>query len=271
MASIEQIVEADDPRLADYRHLKDPELRRRAGLFVAEGPTVVRALFASTRLRTRSVLLDETGLRQFAADLDRLGAEVRVFLAPGELVRTIVGFPFHRGCLAVGERPEDPPLGRLLGGRLLILLEELRAPDNVGGVIRNAHAFGADAAVLSPGSADPFSRKALRLSGGTALALPITRVTDWALTLHDVHAAGFSLVALTPAPAAETLEDLVAAPPARMALLLGTEGTGLAAGTLALADRRVRIPMRVGMDSLNVAAASAVALYRIALLPGASR
>src|SRR5262245_690413 len=256
------ITDPDDPRLADYRNLKDHELRYRAGVFVAEGPTVVQALVRGP-LRTRSVLLEENQVGRFADTLAGLSAAVPVFVTRGELVRAVVGFQFHRGCLAIGEREGMPPVADLLAHRLLVVLEELRAPDNVGGVLRNARAFGAGGVVLSPGCADPLTRKALRLSGGAALTVPTPRVGDVEAALRALRDAGFTRIALTPHPDADELEALAADPPARMALLLGTEGGGLTPGTLALTDRRVRIPMRDGLDSLNVATAAGIALYRL--------
>src|SRR5215468_5916598 len=144
------VTDPDDPRLADYQNLKDHELRYRAGVFVAEGPTVVQALLRSP-LRTRSVLLEENQVGRFADALAGLAADVPIFVARGELVRAVVGFQFHRGCLAIGERGPTATLDDLLAHRLLVVLEELRAPDNVGGVLRNARAFGAGGVVLSPG------------------------------------------------------------------------------------------------------------------------
>src|SRR5262245_44771019 len=232
------ITDPDDPRLADYRNLKDHELRYRAGVFVAEGPTVVQALVRGP-LRTRSVLLEENQVGRFADTLAGLSAAVPVFVTHGELVRAVVGFQFHRGCLAIGERGRLAALDDLLTHRLLVVLEELRAPDNVGGVLRNARAFGAGGVVLSAGCADPLARKALRLSGGAALAVPTARVADVEVALRTLRDRGFTLIALTPRPEADALEALAADPPRRVALVLGTEGTGLTPRTLALADRQV--------------------------------
>lgn len=267
MAHEEIVVEPDDPRLADYRDLRDGARRERAGTFVAEGPTVVRALLASPRLRTRSVLVSAAGRAHLADVLDPLGREVPVYVVPDALIRAVVGFAFHRGCLAVGERGPDAALEAFLGARLLVGLEELRAPDNVGGVVRNAHAFAADGVLLSPGCCDPLSRKAIRLSGGAALALPVARIADWPAALTRLRAAGFTLVALTPHAPAVDVARFSSAPPSRVVLLLGTEGEGLTAATLAAADVAVRVPLRAGVDSLNVATASGIVLHRLARGP----
>ncbi len=261
--TVETVARDDDPRLAPYRDLPAHDGGRRDGLFVAETREVVRQLVVGARFRIRSVLLTESALGALA---DCLAArpEVPVYLAPRAVLQAVVGFDFHRGCLALGERGAEPGLDDLLrpAPRRLVLLEDVSNPDNVGGVLRAAWALGADAVVLSPGCCDPLYRKAVRVSVGAALALPWARVADWPGALGAVRAAGYALIALTPRGRLDVVE-LEAFAARRTALLLGTEGAGLCTSTLAAADVTARIPIVAGVDSLNVTTACAVALDRL--------
>lgn len=265
---IELIEDPGDPRVADYRDLKDAELRRRRGLFVAESRAVVRRLLASARFRARSVLLTVPALQSLRDALEAADAALPVYLTGHEVARAIVGFDFHRGCVAVAERGAEPSLETLLGRpgpRLLVGLEDLSNPDNVGGVFRNALAFGADAILLSLGCADPLYRKAVRVSLGASLVTPFAHLADWANGLARLREAGYTLVALTPDPSALDIARLGATRPApvRVALLLGAEGHGLSPGTRAAADFELRIAMAPGVDSLNVATAAGIALHHL--------
>src|SRR5262249_43072534 len=177
-----RIDDPSDPRLADYRDVKDPHLRLRHGLFIAESREVVRRLFACDRFRTRSVLVTPAALLNLRDLLETADPEIRILLVQHDLVRGVVGFNFHRGCLAVGERGTLPPPSSLLdppGRRVLLVLEDVTNPDNVGAVFRNAMAFAADGVLLSPGSADPLYRKAIRVSIGASLSIPFARFSDW--------------------------------------------------------------------------------------------
>ena len=266
---IERIDDPSDPRLADYRDIKYPHLRRRQGLFMAESREVVRRLFSCGRFRPRSVLLTPAALEGLRDLLETADPDIRLLLVQHDLVRGIVGFNFHRGCLAVGERGAEPPLGSLLdppGPRLLLALENVTNPDNVGAVFRNAMAFGADGVLLSPGSADPLYRKAIRVSIGASLAIPFARLRDWPGDLQAVRDAGYTIMALT--PRSEAI-DIVAfgttqPVPERLALLFGAEGSGLSAAASAAADHEVRIRMAAEADSLNIATACGIALHRLA-------
>ena len=264
---IEHIDDPSDPRLADYRDLKDAELRLRHGLFVAESRAVVRRLLAAGRFRTRSILLTPPALDALREALEDRGAGAAVYVTRHEIMRAVTGFDFHRGCLAVGERGVEPSVESLLdppGPRMLLVLEDLSNPDNVGGVFRNAMAFGVDAVLLSADCADPLYRKTLRVSMGGSLGIPFARLRDWAGGLGRLREAGYTLVALTPDPTAVDIGELGAPrdAPGRVALVLGAESHGLGAGTRAAADLEVRIPMAPGADSLNVATASGIALHR---------
>ncbi|MGH7277729.1 MAG: TrmH family RNA methyltransferase, partial [Candidatus Rokuibacteriota bacterium] len=216
----ERIDDATDVRVDDYRQLQGP--RRAGGLIVAEGALVVRRLLAQSHHRVRSVLATPAALDNVADALVAAPGIVTVFVAPPALVREIVGFKFHRGCVALGERAPDRPVADVLaapGPRILLALENLADPDNVGAVFRNAAAFGADGVLLSPGAADPLSRKALRASMAAALTMPFARVEDWPVGLADVREAGYALAALAPDGAVD-IADWPASRPVRLALLV---------------------------------------------------
>ena len=266
MASIASIEHPDDPRLADYREIRDAERRRRDGTFIAEGREVVKRLLAARRYRARSALLTPPALEALRAPLEAAG--VPILLVRQDIVKAIVGIEFHHGCLAVGERGLEPSAEAALTearGAPVVVLEDLGDASNVGAMFRNALALGAGAVLLSPGTADPLYRKAVRVSAGAALALPFARLPDWPRELKRLRDAGYTLLALTPHADARDIDGAHAQLPraARVALMLGTEGRGLTEDALAAADLRVRIPMAAGMDSLNVATAGAVALYAL--------
>jgi tRNA G18 (ribose-2'-O)-methylase SpoU len=264
----------DDPRLADYRDLKDAQLRALGlcgasgyppqGIFIAEGELVVRQLVASG-LAVRSVLITPTRQAAVGDALALLPSRTPVYLADQEVMNAIVGFNIHRGILAIGERPPTPDLTSLLARlRSAVILEDLANHDNVGGIFRAAAALGgpSDCGVLySPRTCDPFYRKAIRVSVGTVLRMPSARLEPWPEGLAGLKAAGFTLIALTPHPAATSLDDLRPIP--RPALLLGAEGPGLSEAALASADRLVRIPIAPEVDSLNVVVAAGIALQHL--------
>lgn len=267
--AIERLDRLDDPRLADYRHVPDPELLRRGEVFVAEGRLVVRTLLSQSPLRTRSVLLTENAYRALADVIEPRLSSTPVFIVSEGAIEDLTGFNIHRGCLAIGERPVSIPLGamldRLPSARRLVVLEQIGNADNLGGIFRNAAAFGADAVVLGPGCCDPLYRKAIRVSMGAALRVPFCHVADWTADLDALRAAGFIVAALTPAADAQDMARYAEAvsPQARLALLVGAEGPGLSADALAHADVALRIPMVPGTDSLNVATATGIALHRL--------
>jgi tRNA G18 (ribose-2'-O)-methylase SpoU len=263
--TVEIIEGPADPRIAEYRDARDGDLRRRDGLFLAEGRLLVRRLLEASRYQTRSVLLTESALDDLGSCLS--GAP-RVYVASTETIRAIVGFKFHRGCLALGVRGEPVPPEALIapaGPRTLLALEDLADPDNVGAIFRNGAAFGAAGVLLSEACSDPLYRKAVRVSMGATLSTPFARVTDWAGMLTALRRAGYLLVALCPRPEALDIGAVAATLPRhpRLALLVGAEGPGLGEATRTAADIEVRIPMAAGVDSLNVAAACGIALHRL--------
>ncbi|HEY7289652.1 MAG TPA: RNA methyltransferase [Vicinamibacterales bacterium] len=260
-----EIVAADDARLSLYRGVSDPALLRAHNVFVAEGRLVVRRVLANPRYRVRSVLVNSAARQQLAHVLDALPADVGVFVADESGFAAVTGYNIHRGCLALVERPDSLPLDSLLADDgTLIVLEGITDADNVGSAFRNAAAFGAAGVVLSPSCCDPFYRKAVRTSMAAVLDVPFSQAADWPAALDVIRANRFSVVALTPGEPSEPLAEFVKRPrSSRLALLAGTEGAGLSAEALAMADHRVRIPMSGGVDSLNVATALAVALYTL--------
>ena len=264
MSNVETVEDPEDPRLTDYREIRDAERRRRSGTFIAEGRQVVRRLLDVGRYRARSALVTPPALDALGAAL--ADARVPTYLVRQSIVNAIVGIEFHHGCLVVGERGAEQTPEAVLAearGASVVLLEGLGDASNVGAIFRNALAFGAGAALLSPGTADPLYRKAIRVSAGAAVVLPFARLDDWPRDLERLRDGGYTLLALTPRAEAVDISTLgtTCPRPRRVALLLGTEGRGLSAGALAAADLQVRIPMAPAMDSLNVAAAGAVALH----------
>jgi tRNA G18 (ribose-2'-O)-methylase SpoU len=264
-----QPVRIDDPedsRLADYRGVRDPEWLRRRGAFLAEGRVAVGILLEARELRTRSLVLTEAALASLSDALGRLAGDVPVYLVAPAVLLATSGVSFHQGCVAVGEVVRAATVDEILAtARRVVVLEDVTNPDNVGGVFRNAHAFGADGVLLTPRCASPLYRKAIRTSLGATLRLPFAVLHDWPRDLERLHAAGFTRIALTPGEGAQDLGELGAclALPPRVALLVGHEYEGLSPAALAAADLRVRIPMARPVDSINLAAACAIALQRL--------
>jgi tRNA G18 (ribose-2'-O)-methylase SpoU len=266
----EAIESLDDPRVAAYRNVRDADLRARDGLFLTEGRLNVKRLITGSRFRTRSVFVTETALRAIQPALERLDAGTPVYVGTQALVADVVGYAMHRGCLAVGERGAEPELGAFLASvqpRMLVVLEDVSNPENVGAVFRNALALGADAVVLTRRCVDPLYRRTIRVSMGASLRLGYARAADGAAALAALRAAGFTNVALTTARDATPLDGEREAPE-RLALWLGSEGDGLSPDVLAGVERRIAIPMAPGADSLNVATACAIALHLYRALAG---
>ena len=262
------IDDPEDPRIAAYRHVRERDLVGREGLFVAEGEVVLRLLVAQNRFEPVSVLIAEKRLAGLAGLLAALPDAVPVYAAGQAVMDAIVGFPIHRGVLALARRAASPGADELLAGlparALVVGLFGSANHDNVGGVFRNAAAFGADAVILDPTCCDPLYRKAVRVSVGGVLKVPFARLAPGqdALDLFERH--GFDAVALSPGGETE-LADLRRSD--RAAVLLGAEGPGLPADLLAR-TRTVRIAMAAGFDSLNLATASGIVLHHLAFGAG---
>ncbi len=257
------VADLDDPRLADYVHLRAPSrrmaLERERGIFTVEGRLSIEMLLAST-YQVRSLFVAEEHVQRVAS-LVSTDAPIYTMAAKG--MEAVTGVHFHRGVLAVAERPELPAVADLVARATRILvLEAVNDHENIGALFRNAAAFGIDAVVLDPTTTDPLYRRSTRVSLGHVLRVPFARVAEgeWPAALDELRGLGFTTLALTPSPDAEPLGRLVAEGPNRVALVLGAEGPGLSAAALAATDRRVRIPMVAGVDSVNVATAAAIAL-----------
>jgi len=261
----DRIDAADDPRLADYRGVSDPALLRSRSLFVAEGRIVVTRLIEDGRWVLRSVLVSDAARRDLESTLAAVAGRVPIFVCEASDFLGITGHDIHRGCLALVERRPALSLDDVLvAARLAVVLEGVSNADNVGGVFRNAAAFGADVVLLSPTCCDPLYRKAVRTSMGATLRVPFVEVEEWPAALTRLRAAGFRLVALTPREPSEALEAFASrARGPKLALLVGSEGPGLTVAVESAADDRVRIPITRGIDSLNLAVATGIALERL--------
>jgi tRNA G18 (ribose-2'-O)-methylase SpoU len=267
------ITDPDDERIADYRALTDVDLRTRweppHGLFIAEGELVLRRALRAGYL-PRSFLVDAKRVDQIA---DLGVADAPVYAASQELLERVTGFHVHRGVLASFHRRPLRELGEVLAAaRRIAVLEDLNNHTNLGAIFRGAAALGIDAVLLSPSCADPLYRRSVRVSMGEVFAVPYARLQPWPAALAQVRDAGFTLLALTPAAAGAAaageaaplpIQRLDATQRARAALLLGAEGPGLSRPALRASDLPVTIPMRRGVDSLNVAAAAAVAFWEL--------
>ena len=257
------ITDPDDPRIEVYRHVRERDLVGRRGEFIAEGEVVLRVLLgAGCRHRPSSLLIADKRLDHLGPLIGALRPEVPVYAAAEAVMDAIVGFNIHRGILAHGlSAPAIDPAALLtgLGPRALVLgLFGIANHDNMGGLFRNAAAFGVDAVLLDETSCDPLYRKAIRTSVGAALKVPFARLNGQN-PLELLHRAGFTALALSP-QGAEPVADLRR--PDRAAVLLGAEGEGLPESLLRRA-RGLAIPMTPGWDSLNVAAASAIVLHEL--------
>lgn len=292
MADLITVDDPDDPRLSDYTGLTDVELRRRRepaeGLFIAEGEKVIRrARHAGYEMR--SMLLSAKWVDLMRDVIDEVPAPV--YAVSPELAERVTGYHVHRGALASMQRKPLPAADELLrtarrvvvmeavndhtnigamlplglqeraGQRRIAIFEDIVDHANLGAAFRNAAALGVEAVFLTPRCADPLYRRAVKVSMGAVLSVPYARFESWPHDAEVVRQEGFVLAALALSPNSITLDELAGRRYEKLALMLGTEGEGLSAGALQAADEHVRIPMDAGVDSLNVAAASAVAFY----------
>jgi len=263
--SIERVDSASDDRLADYRDLTDVALRRvlepEGGLYIAESAKVIARAIAAGH-RPRSVLVQEKWLDEIRMLVE--DPAVPIYVVTPEVAESLTGYAVHRGALASMHRPELPAVADVVrDARLVVVLEDIVDHTNVGAIFRAAAGLGADAVLVSPRCADPLYRRSVRVSMGTVFQVPWTRLPEWGTARTELHDAGFHLAALALSDDAVPLDAFDATRPERVALLLGAEGDGLSRAALAAADTVVTIPMAGGVDSLNVAAASAVALWQL--------
>jgi tRNA G18 (ribose-2'-O)-methylase SpoU len=260
-----RVTDLEHDGLADYARLTDVVLRRLSepvdGLYIAESPKVIeRALAAGHRPRSFLVL------EKWLDDLVPLAGhhDVPVFVGDDELLMTLTGFSLHRGALASMHRPTLQPVEDLIAeAQRIVILENIVDHTNVGAIFRAAAGLGADAVLISPRCADPFYRRSVRVSMGTVLQVPWTRLPEWPIAGPILKDAGFHLAALALADDAVALDEFAIDPPPKLAMLMGSEGDGLSRQALEVTDTVVTIPMLHGVDSLNVAAASAVAMWAL--------
>lgn len=251
-----------DPRVEPFLNVRERDLVGRQARFVAEGEVVLAA--AAGRGLIEAVLIDHKRAEGLAPILDRLPADTPIYAAAQGVLDAIVGFHIHRGVLAIGRRPAEPDPAALLASLgnagVALCLFGIGNHDNMGGLFRNAAAFGVGAVLLAADCCDPLYRKAIRVSVGATLTTPFARLTAGADPIAMLEAAGFEPLALSPS-GRERLIDLI--PPRRAAVLLGSEGPGLPAPLMARA-RTVSIPMSPGWDSLNVAVTGGIVLHHLA-------
>lgn len=257
---------SDDPRVVGYLDMKERALRHRRGLFVVEGRETLRCLLEDSSYRPKSLLLGEPAWRVLSHLIERHAPDAPVYLASPSVLQSITGFAIHRGCLALVDRPPETGIGPLVdalpdGPSRVLVMEALTNHDNVGGLFRNAMAFGVDAAVVCPRCCDPFYRKAIRTSLGGSLCVPFARCETWPNDLARLRARGYTIVALDPSGDVRLRDLAPGVNGGRIALVVGTEGAGLSDEMRAQADVRVRIDMAPGIDSVNVATAAAIALH----------
>ncbi len=274
---------ADDPRVADYTQLTDVHLRKLRepveGMYIAESSRVLRRAIAAGH-QPRSFFLAEKWLDGLD-DVFQQFPEVPVYIGKASLLEEITGFHLHRGAMAAMQRPAPVPLEELLAGAQRVagleddssrwtgaphrsriaILEDLTDHTNVGAVFRSAAAIGVDAVLVTPQCADPLYRRSIRVSMGTVFQVPWTRIDPWPASIGQLKEAGYFVAGMSLGEGAITLDELVAQDHQKLVLVFGTEGDGLTPGTDELLDARVTIPMMNGVDSLNVAASSAVAFY----------
>ncbi|MCU1590512.1 MAG: tRNA/rRNA methyltransferase (SpoU) [Frankiales bacterium] len=264
-----EIDDPADPRLTDYVGLTDVVRRLKhepvSGFFLAEGQLVMRRA-AQSGCPPRSLLLAPNRVADLLPELRSL--DCPVYVASAEVLHAVTGFHVHRGALgSFGRLPVAAATDVLAASRRVLVLEEVNSPTNLGAIFRSAAGLGMDAVLLSPTCCDPLYRRAVRVSMGEVLSVPYAYLEHWPAGLAAVRDAGFRVLALTPSATAVALDDVVIAADDRVAVLLGAEGPGLSADALAASDAQVRIPMSAGVDSLNVAAATAIACWAIGRRP----
>jgi tRNA G18 (ribose-2'-O)-methylase SpoU len=264
VARIVAIDDPNDPRIAAYRDVREADLVGREGHFIAEGEVVVRVLLTASRHEAVSLLLAEKRVAALQAEIEGLPDSVPAYVAPQEILDEIAGFPMHRGILALGRRSAFPSAEVQLAGlrrrALVLVLFAIANHDNMGGIFRNAAAFGADLVILDSDCCDPLYRKAIRVSAGNVLRVPYAQLDRGADAVGLLAMHGLEAIALSP-DGTSTLAGTKRAD--RVAILLGAEGPGLPVSILGRA-KTVRIPMAPGVDSLNVATASGIVLHHFA-------
>ncbi|MDQ0321746.1 tRNA G18 (ribose-2'-O)-methylase SpoU [Pararhizobium capsulatum DSM 1112] len=269
---LQRIDDPADQRIAGFVSIRERDLTGRQGLFIAEGTVVLRMLAAAHKagggIAAEAILLLENRVDGLRGLLCEFPKEVPVYVASAAVFDAIAGFNMHRGVLALGRRAGVPSMDTLIGGlgpRSLVLAAcGISNHDNMGSMFRNAAAFGVDAILFDETCCDPMYRKAIRVSVGSVLSVPYSREGSIEAMLAKLQGEGFVIWGLSPRGATE-LGDIAPAP--RTALLMGTEGEGLPQSILS-SIRTARIRQRPGLDSLNVATATGIALHQVATING---
>lgn len=271
-----RITDSGDVRLAGYRGLTDRRARQRIednlGVFIVEGVLALGQLLASG-YDVESILVATTRAEQVRDFLGLTAAPA--YLAEPDVLASTAGFDVHRGVLALGRRRPPAAAADVLATAVatarptVVVTEGVNDHENLGAIFRNAAALGVGAVLADPTTCDPLYRRSIRVSLGYALRVPFARLIPWPAALAELGQAGWTILALSPSAKSEDLDDVAEEGLARVAILVGAEGPGLTPETLAGADRRIRVPMAVGVDSLNVATAAAIAFHR--LVPRLSR
>lgn len=260
------VEDATDPRVSDYVALSDAALRQRTdpvhGRYIAESSKVLRRALAAGHV-PRSFFMAAKWLESLA-DVFEQYPEVPIFAGEDAVLESITGFHLHRGALAAMNRPEPLSLDQVLPtAKRVAILEDIVDHTNLGAIFRSAAALGIDAVLITPRCADPLYRRAIRVSMGAVFQVPWVRLASWPDDIEVLRAAGFDIAAMELTAHSQGIDDVAAMNSGKLALILGTEGAGVSEAALQLADRTVMIPMRPGVDSLNVAAASAVAFWEL--------
>ena len=260
------VEDAADPRVSDYVALSDAALRQRTdpehGRYIAESSKVLRRALAAGH-KPRSFFMAHKWLESLS-DVFDAHPDVPILAGEDAVLESITGFHLHRGALAAMNRPEPLSLETVLpGARRVAILEDIVDHTNLGAIFRSAAALGVDAVLVTPRCADPLYRRSIRVSMGAVFQVPWVRLESWPDDLGVLRAAGFDIAAMELTAHSQGIDEVSAMHSEKLALILGTEGAGVSSAALELADRTVMIPMRPGVDSLNVAAASAVAFWEL--------
>jgi tRNA G18 (ribose-2'-O)-methylase SpoU len=268
-----EITDPSDERVRDYFTLTDVKLRTKVeparGLYLAESEKVIRRALGAGH-RPRSFLMGHRWLTDLSDLVEQAESQnVPVYFAHRDVIEAMTGFHLHRGALASMHRPALVEPAVLLRNSLrqkasrVIVFENIVDHTNLGAAFRSAAALGIDAVLITPRCADPLYRRAIRVSMGTVFQVPWTRVEPWPASVQVLRDNGFTVAAFALGDGAISLGDLAADPPDRLAMVFGTEGDGLSRLAIKGADLVVRIPMAGGVDSLNMAAATAVAIWAL--------
>ncbi|MCK5689175.1 RNA methyltransferase [Myxococcota bacterium] len=262
------IRKSDDARIDDYRHIRDKIWLRDRGIFIAESRLVIQTLLQKSTFAVRSLLLTPTALDALKPALQDLPAQCEIFIAEQDILEQIAGFEIHRGALAAGIRPPSRSTNEILPHSdersLVVLLEAVTNPDNVGSVFRTAKAFGADAILFDERTVDPLYRKSIRTSIASTLTLPFAREESFTTLVKTLQNADYTVLGFTPDKDALFLDAFgkSRAMPKRVAIALGNEGDGLSDEAKEACDELVQIEMSRSLDSLNIASAASIAIYR---------